>query len=821
MLNPFLSKSKTTFSPASYTEIISSSLPKRPDFYDDDSENKILTVLGPARTLNEILFTEKTYPLEFNWATDDGKKITIEVYDSIEQDKPYKKFTFTNSGNKSVELPEGLYWWKISCEDETVTGKVKILCSEKPELAAPAKDFVFSYKSKEPNIRFTWKESKGAVSYKLKIADNPDMKSPVVDRNTSATSVIVPNMKKGIWYWQIIPSYEDGIDDLLNASEIGSFEIIQKENLDKPEIHTPSSNETVVSVVKNKGKSVYKPIYFSWKNDEEATGYEYKVWKEGSESNPVVTGTTTSNFFIINPETTPLAPGVYYWRVSNIDEDGVKISSEDLMFYVTEEEFNQVTVFPTDNYTLMTTLSRDTYFTWKSNLQCETTIQISTDPEFTDIVFTDKTTASSMDGIQLGAGTYYWRTSAVIAEIPLVTPAKVLNVVNQMDAAVLRLPQNGKKEVVTPGIPVQFQWNTIEGADYYKFTLFTTKNPDRIVFEKNYITSYNGKDITLRLNMDYMAETNYTWTIQGFKDESENSSRITSKLASSNFRMRIWKPVKLLWPLNDTEYGGIEAFTNPDNFVWSSIDAPASSKIVLYKSTTDSNYGAITNPKGTQRMPRFNEGEYFWTVVARTYDNIDISATEMRKFSVKEMPKLPMPGMIAPAKNSLIDIDYLINYGAKMNFKWKPMEGITRYIFRLFKKEDPSPLFEIKIGPDKSEYTLEGDLFLNTLGKYNGGWYWSIEAQLDYQGELMQRGLTEMSAISVNIPRNKPGDVQTLVETDLRYGTNEEFDENVEKKLKNAKRVTTPKTKKTKKSQKDPIQSSKKIKNSKDDDSEA
>ena len=171
------------------------------------------------------------------------------------------------------------------------------------------------------------------------------------------------------------------------------------------------------------------------------------------------------------------------------------------------------------------------------------------------------------------------------------------------------------------------------------------------------------------------------------------------------------------------------------------------------------------------------------------------------------MPKLPATKLIRPPVNSEINIDYIIENGLQVNFEWQSLkQEVARYILRVYNIHDPTPVFEKDFDPDTTTYLFDGDDFSNTLGKANGKWYWTIEAQTDFMGMLLQRGTEARSDFNVDIPRNKPGDVKTEDErVKIRYGVepqDEDQSESVKKKLKNAKKKTSDKVKITDKKQK-------------------
>ena len=781
---------------------------------ETESAARNLSVQTPYSKTKYVIFNEDKCPVEFNWTNESEKKVTITIYDAPEMKKAISSHSYTKVSSATENLAPGTYWWKITCGNEAGTGKITIINSQQPKLLSPAENYSTGYFSKAPDIRFSWSEASEADYYRLIIADNPQFNKPLVEKDVDSTTALVPAITKGSWYWKVTPYYSYKNIGFANESETSSFVVLQNATLEKAELLSPKAESIITTKISiNNRKILYKPVYFTWKNNPEAEGYELKLWYEKAQGVPYISMKLTENYYRLNIEEFPLKNGNWFWQVNSIDSTGKAVSSDIQQFFTVEAQAEQKLIYPSNDYHLPENRTSSTRFSWKNNFPAMSTLQIATDEAFRNVIYTKATSGNSTASPYLAPGTYYWRIISTCEEETLTSQTRTLNIIEMLEAPELYTPKEGTREVVHNNIPVKFTWKTVPGADYYHFKLYTKNNPERIVYENSHIVAEAEDKVTHLLIMDNMAETTYIWTVQAYANEKPDYSKNISYLSAGSFRMRILKPVKLVLPLNGTSFDGIFAITDPANFVWSSIDTPVSSRIVIYKDTAEpeNKYSTINKPKYTQKMPKLYEGQYYWTIVARTADDLDISALEMRNFNVKTMPKLPIPEMISPQDDLRINIEYIVENGLKINFNWGKMDGIARYIFRIFKKEDPSPLFEVELDPDTTEYTFEGEPFANTVGKYNGGWGWSVEAQSDFEGELLQRGATKIIYFDVDIPRNKPGDVAIQEEKRLRYGLgeDEELDPNIEKKLKNAKKSSDDKVQKTNK------YSSKKTKKSK------
>ena len=99
----------------------------------------------------------------------------------------------------------------------------------------------------------------------------------------------------------------------------------------------------------------------------------------------------------------------------------------------------QHTVEPAEGYKCALNLLPDTKFTWKRNIpeNFKSEFQIASDPTFKNIVYSAPVNSPSLKGVNIDIGTYYWRlkSSSTTDETELITPAKTLNIIGNLDEA--------------------------------------------------------------------------------------------------------------------------------------------------------------------------------------------------------------------------------------------------------------------------------------------------------------------------------------------------------------------------------------------------
>ncbi len=172
----------------------------------------------------------------------------------------------------------------------------------------------------------------------------------------------------------------------------------------------------------------------------------------------------------------------------------------------------------------------------------------------------------------------------------------------------------------------------------------------------------------------------------------------------------------------------------------------------------------IENPERIVQFPRLYEGEYFWTVDALTFDDLDISAQIPNRFTVGAIAKLPATAGGSPEDDYVIDVEYLLQ-SRSILFRWEPVADAEQYIFRITRQNDTGNITDIVsvvLDAGTTEYELT-DLSVLDRGRFE----WSVEAQNLFEGEIFQRGVPHSAAFIIDIPEITVPEVKE--ETGDRY----------------------------------------------------
>jgi len=723
-----------------------------------------LSVTIPTTNQKFMNFTTEKYNVPFSWQAD-GQTVSIQ----ISQEKDFETITYatvlSNTSQTEVPLDSGTYYWRVSTEDETLSGKFIIVYCPPPSIISPKLTTSIIYRRKTPSIHFAWTEVERATSYELNISKSADMSNPIITQRSSTTSSNINTLEEGTYYFTVTPFYMINNIGLAQPSQVQEFKVSRTAQLSSPSLLIPQANGLVSTQIPIQGQeATYKPVNFSWKIDEEAESYTINIWPEGNSNSIALSETIHSNYYTLDTAKTTINNGMWNWQVTITDNEGNTAKSQVRSFYAIDTEIEQKTLFPPDNYRVAQTRSQDLKYNWKTNIPYNSIVQVARDKNFNDVVFSETTTNKSINGRTLQVGTYYWRIYSDIGGMRIASTPKTLVVEGTIPAPEATFPVKYQKTVIRENVPLTFKWKAVEGIDYYQIKIYETAKPGTVVAEKNFIEPVNG-EVTADFDFWDYPETTYHWSIQGFREETILASRAASYLAINNFVMKKLRPVTLTSPKNDTFLDGASAVKAPIDMEWSSVDDTKNVKLVIYSDDVpeSSSKWKYDNAPRKMKMPVLYEGNYFWKVYATTLDDYDITSKVTGRFSVGSIPKLAAPKMVEPATSKVFDVNYFVN-SKEIKFAWNKVSGADHYLLTVRDKKDNSVLVQESFGANTTEYVLND---LTKLRK--GNFQWTVEAQSYYQGTLFQHGEVTPAQFEINLPEIKKTKAKETGKP--RYGT--------------------------------------------------
>lgn len=750
------------------------------------TEKAALTVHSPLRNEKFLYHEQGTKDIDFRWEGESQSTIL-----KISQDKDFKDVLYSLNpeglNETQIKLGAGTYYWQLDGSDGTTssaraaedgllkTGKIQVIQSLPPSLVTPAENYSYGYRTRNPAVRLIWTESPYATTYKLEISKNASMSNLVIEQRTSTTSAIISSLEAGTYYWRVTPYYTLNKEGFAAPSEIRTFNIERKGNLNSPELLIPNEND-IVNIEENA-----KPTSFSWINDNEADVYTIKIADNQNMRNPVVSIDTTENFYTLNNKISKLKEGHWYWSVSMKDSEGnVSPASQIRGFYTMRGMPEQHTIEPADGYSCALTLLPDTKFTWKRNIpeNFESVLEIAEDPNFNKIIYSTNIYSSSIKGVNLELGSYYWRlkSSSTTDDTKLITSPKLLNILGPLDSADLAAP--GGRAIARETVKYNFKWSEVESADYYKLMIFR-QSDDELVYEN---VIYESQDFVDMFNPEqFIDKLNYRWQVQAFSNEIPGiASRRTGRLAEGRFQLVKLRPVEILSPQKGAEFNGVDAILNPSYASWTTVDAVSKAQFVVTK--TDGIDKVVLKVPTDEQMAEGNiiapnqvlldtteglrPGNYEIVVYAETQDGVDISNTDRKyKGTFTVLPIEPLEGVTSLISNpQSLDAAYLRNLDnpRTITLSWQKVRDATDYMLEIKDKKNKVLFSQLVEGATSYEIDFLKVYEENRSAFAKGTFTWTVYAlrriDSDKDGALdkiLQEGPATASSFTTDIPTPK------------------------------------------------------------------
>jgi hypothetical protein len=724
--------------------------------------NSQVVILSPVPNQRILNPSDALMPVTFSWQTvnfSGDEQVRLE----IAGDRRFTRLIHTHDEDDhitaTIELPSGIFWWRAyavtpqaggaeasaAAPAQAATGKLSVLYAPPPVLISPAEGAAYAYRVSPEAIRFQWANPPGAdldqaTGYLLEAADNPARERPQLSTTVQGTSFLYAGLEPGTWYWRVRPVYPDEYTGTPVPSPWVSFGIEQRtESLTAPVLLSPAPGNMVNIATEERG------IYFSWKHEPAAASYTIQIAEDQDLQYPVIIRTVRENFYAYTPEetsrnTSVLKDGRYFWRIYHTDLGGnTSPLSEVRSFIALKGNMNHETLFPPDNYTVADDVLPLFRFTWKTNLPFISRFQLSTTPDFSqllvDAAVQNTAGERTYPGPALPEGIYYWRVATMIppensaaGETVLQTPPQRLVVVAPLPKPELEVPLD--RVVPRPQENLAFRWRPVPGADVYEFSLYAAGSAEadpgagrlraggsRLVYENP-----DARQSSLSIPMDSLTEGTYFWTVRAFAEERPHASRRQGALETGQFVLSKPRPILLEYPPGGHTFTGLEALRRPSTVRWSSTEPVGTSRFILSQNVNPLQGTPVldvTNPGRAIPLPTLSAGTYYWTIRAETPEGIDISAPGPASFRVLPLEVPPVTLDFPPAGYTVTGLEALRRPGT---VRWSSIEavGTSRFIL----SQNPNP--------------LQGDVILELtnpgrtipLPRLSAGtYYWTIQAE--------------------------------------------------------------------------------------------
>lgn len=714
---------------------------------DNTGEEKkipVITVTSPRPNEKILNFNSSPRRVKFVWSAENlsgSDYLVLETSRHKNFDELVEQIYLNDLTEFTVDMPNGSNYWRIypasTGPDYSAESKVSVLDAPVPELIAPEKNFNYVFRAKLPAIRFIWSQNEWITAFDFEIADNPEMKNPVIKQRTSMPSSIVSSLDAGTYYWRVTPYYTVNNYGFAEPSPVSSFRITRQGDLQVPELLLPLADASHDTKEKN-------VISFSWKKNPEVITYNIKIARDKNLYDTVVNTNVSSNYFQLDTAECGMTTGTWYWGVTARDvEANISDVSEIRTFKTLQGEVIHRAVYPPDNFTTPAARIGDIRFTWKTNVKGETRFQVAKDKEFREMVLDQAEENGSVTNLDITNGKYFWRVLSFNEKenTKIATEPRVIRVMAPLDAPVQNYPNEENYIAVRNNSSTEFNWEKVTGADYYLIKVYRGDRPSEILFEDSSVRGSRRA-----VNLEKFDDGEYEWSCQAVQAETEFSTRRVSQTSTKKFAVKQIRNVKLEYPANGATVDGIAAISNPGILKWTSEQRVEKAVITLSKNPDGYSEPilSMTNPGKEVRLPRLEPGRYYWTIRATNEDGLDISATKPNGFTVSTYDILSRPLLSIPTNNMIFGPTQ-IRASRKIQFRWSQVTFATEYNFVL---KNSSGKIIRNVTLKGTDYTLED---MAELG--SGKFLWTVEGlQKLPDGTLVRRGMISTYNFSIELP---------------------------------------------------------------------
>ena len=348
-------------------------------------------------------------------------------------------------------------------------------------------------------LTLMWKGTVVSGGYDVQVATNPDFANPLVNVQTSATSLVVNNLERGtMYYWRARAWYLLVVSNWSASSIFTTVPAQQPPGA--PSLSSPADGASGQPTT----------LTLTWNSSGGANTYHLQLATSASFTSTLI---DDSNIAGTSRQVGGLANGAtYYWRVSATNNAGSSAWSGAWRFTtVVSQQAPPVPALtgPTDGASSQpTTLT----LTWNSSGGANTYhLQLATSASYTSTLIDDSNitgTSRQVGGLTNGV-TYYWRVSATnnagssawsntwrfatVDNLP--TPA----------APELASPQNGAGDQPTS---LTLSWNGAPGATACHVQVSATASFTNILVDDSTLLT-NSKQVA---SLDY--EATYYWRVR-------------------------------------------------------------------------------------------------------------------------------------------------------------------------------------------------------------------------------------------------------------------------------------------------------------------
>lgn len=642
---------------------------------------------------------------------------------------PTTETTQSKGTSQAVTIPPGTHYWRVVAAGRSTQPEQLTVLSDSPVAPlAPASRAVYTYDTSPPLVLFSWSPSQVASGYELQIATDRQFAN-VVEQTQSATNAIaVGTLTSGTYYWRVKPLYDFAVSSNVGVSQVRSFRVVRSTVLAAARLTSPKASALLNAItVQSSG------ILFNWHSNNDIAQWDVAVSRTLGMSKIVAKTTTPDNFFLMR---TPLDPGMYYWQVRGYTSNGAAAPpSKVRSFKVSLENAKITLVSPRMNWNYDQATVASVPVVWKSTVKGNFEVDLSTQPDYSNVFARIETTFDNANFGSLLAGTYYWRVRLLARDGSTLLSSRngTFTVLPSLLEPLPISPAGGAVLSLVNPKSINFTWDGDPRSRFYDFTLYRLL-PGGVRREIGKATDLTTNQYSFK-NFAPLSLGSYTWIVAAHNPAGYDTSPQSSLPVSSNFsiaRLRIVDAAVLESPADGSTLNGVRALDHGVRFTWITPDSLGTASVELSADPTFTNVldqlpagAGAASAHIVQLLP----GTYYWRVRARTHDGITAPPSAVHVFIVAALPPLAQPAGLSPAPSATVNMWNK----PSLELSWNPVPDASGYTISLVDAQTGAPVFsDINLTGTSYKYTALQNLNV-------GPFKWRIEAyQLDRSGQVVR-----------------------------------------------------------------------------------
>ena len=472
----------------------------------DPNKNAIIT--GGTTEVKEKLFSNmipapgkyfiassERIPVRFSWNSSQQAAQSIEISSS----RTFGSILISaNAQNNSFNttLNSGIYFWRIrTLGNNPLYSDIQsftILNDNRIVPLSPSDSQNFSFVSNPPIINISWDACKAASSYELLVSRDPDFNNVIQKLSPTNSNISLANLAEGEYYWKVRAIYPFINYDPLPYAPVRKFSITKGDTIIAPVLTNPGDSAQLSKVsLKN------KPEIFSWTPANDTGKYELQISTDENFRN-IIRKVDSNSLHV--PVGGDLNVGTYYWRVLFIASNNQIHPSKTRSFQIVELE-PVIPIHPPNNGLINTSSSNNVRFSWIDRNNCGNyQIEVYQNKELTQLLNSTRSISTTIEIPIDIKSNIFWRVILFDKQDNKITTSNTFTatIAGSLKKPEFTFPMENQNVDMINYNSLQFSWNRIEGASYYRLKLYQQlPEGPRLVFSNQVNTnSYSFTKLT-------------------------------------------------------------------------------------------------------------------------------------------------------------------------------------------------------------------------------------------------------------------------------------------------------------------------------------